>query len=259
MRRKILVLTALFTLFAASAAYAALNTYSGTNQTFSKGVGSKAHPVGISFKQVLQANNTDPTKAAAVLIHIKVKIYGVVSDGKDFPTCSTAKMVAMKSDSFCPKKSKFASGAVNSLLGDPTLTKSSRAPCNPHLDVFNGGKNKLWFFFTTKSAADCVGLKTGDTDPYLGKISYQGKNQITDIPLPSDISTRVAKHADFYASLIHESLTFFKLSTKVKGKTVFNQESIGCVKGKRPWSITYTATSNGSDRETKTVTGSAKC
>jgi hypothetical protein len=259
LRRKIIALTALLTLVAASTAFAAINNYSGTNQTFSKGVGSKAKPVGIGFKQVLQANNTDSSKAAAVLTHIKVKIYGLVSNGKDFPTCSATKMVTQKSDSFCPKLSKFAGGKVNALLGDPSLAKSNRVACNPGLDVFNAGKNKLWFFFTTKSASDCAGLHTGDTAPYPGTIKQQGKFQITDIPLPPDISTRVANQPNFYGSLIHETLTWFKLSTKVKGKKVFNNVSVGCLKGKRPWSITYTATTNGSDRETQTVNGSSKC
>jgi hypothetical protein len=260
LRRKILVLTALFTLVAAAVAYAASdNNYSGSNLTFSKGVGTKAKPVGIGFKETLNAANTDSTKAAAVLVDIKVKIYGLVSNGKYFPTCSATKMVTQKSDSFCPKNSKFAGGKVNALLGDPTLAKSNRVPCNPGLDVFNAGKGKLWFFFTTKSAADCVGLHTGDTAPYPGTIKQQGKYQITDVPLPADVSTRVANQPNFYGSLIHQTLNWFKLSTKVKGKKVFNNESIGCLKGKRPYTITFTSTTNGSDRQTSSVSGSFKC
>ena len=86
-----------------------------------------------------------------------------------------------------------------------------------------------------------------------------GKFQVTDIPLPADISTRVANQPDFYGSLIKETLNWAKLSTKVKGKTVYNNVSIGCLKGKRPWSITFTATTNGSNKETQTVNGSSKC
>jgi hypothetical protein len=260
LRRKIISLTALFALVGATAAYAALNNnYAGTNMTFSKGVGSKSKPVGISFRQTLQAKNTDPSKAAAVLVHIRVKMYGLVSNGGPFPTCSPSKMVALKSDKFCPRKSKFAAGLVNSLLGDPSLSLANRVKCNPNLDVFNGGKGKLTFFFTTSSAIQCAGLTTGQTAPYPGTIKQQGKYQVTDIPLPSDISTRVANQPNFYGSLIKESLNWFKISTKVHGKTVFNNVSVGCLKGKRPWSVTYTATTNGTDRETQTVKGSAKC
>lgn len=262
MRRKIIILTALFTLAAgATAAYAATsaNTYAGTNQTFSKGVGSNKKPVGIGFKQTLNAANTDSSKAAAVLLNIKVKIYGLKSNAKQFPTCSASKMITMKSDSFCPKASKFATGKVNSLLGDPSLSKSSRTPCNPNLDVFNAGKGKLWFFFTTHSALQCAGLTTGATAPYPGTVKQQGKFQVTNIPLPPDISTRVANQPNFWASLIHESLNWKKVSVKKNGKTVFNNESVGCKKGKRPWSITFTATTNGHDRQTSTVSGAAKC
>jgi hypothetical protein len=261
LRRKIIILTALCTLAGATVAYGAgaSNNYAGTNQTFSKGVGSKRKPVGIAFKQTLQAKNNDPAKAAAVLIHIKVKIYGLVSNGKQFPTCSNTKMLQLKSDSFCPKASKFATGLVHSLLGDPTLAMSNRIPCNPNLDVFNAGKGKLWFFFTTHSSIQCAGLTTGQTAPYPGKITQQGKYQITDIPLPPDISTRVANQPRFYGSLIRETLNWRKVSVKVKGKTVFNNVSVGCLKGKRPWSITYTSTTNGSDRQTSTIKGSSKC
>jgi hypothetical protein len=260
LRRKILVLTALFTLVAAAAAYAAVdNSYTGSNLKFNKGVGSKAKPVGIGFKETLNASNKDSSKAAAVLTDIKVKIYGLVSHSKDFPTCSATKMVTLKSDSFCPKKSKFASGKVNALLGDPSLDKSNRVPCNPGLDVFNAGKGKLWFFFTTKSAADCAGLTTGQTAPYPATVKQQGKYQVTDVPLPPDVSTRVANQPNFYGSLIHQTLTWFKVSTKKHGKKEFNNESVGCLKGKRPYTITFTATTNGHDKQVSTTKGSFKC
>ena len=260
MRRKILVVTALLTLVGASAAYAAaINNYAGSSLAFKKGAGTKAKPLGVGFKEVLNAKNNDASKAAAVLVDVKVKIYGLVSNSKAFPTCSATKMVTLKSDSFCPKKSKFATGQVNALLGDPTLAKGNRVPCNPGLDVFNAGKNKLWFFFTTKTSADCVGLHTGDTAPYPATIKQQGKFQVTDVPLPADVSTRVANQPNFYGSLIHQTLTWAKLSTKVKGKNVLANESVGCLKGKRPWSITFTATTNGSNRFSNTVSGSSKC
>jgi hypothetical protein len=258
MRRKVTLITVLCMLVGAAAAFAAVNTYSGTTQSFSKGAGSKSKPVAIGFKQTLVANNTDSTKAAAVLVDIKTKIYGLVSNAKAFPTCSATQMLAQKSDTFCPAKSKFATGLVNSLLGDPTLAKSNRISCNPNLDVFNAGGGKLWFFFTTHSAIQCAGLTTGQTAPYPGFISQQGKYQVTDVPLPPDVSTKVANQPNFYGSLIKEQLNWAKLTTKVKGKTVGNNVSIGCLKGKRPWSIAFTAM-NGGTRETSTVTGSAPC
>jgi hypothetical protein len=258
LRRKVTLIAVLCMLVGATAAYAALNTYSGTTQTFSKGVGSKSKPVPVGFKQTLVANNTDSTKAAAVLIDIKTKIYGLVSNAKSFPTCSGTQMSARKSDTFCPAKSKFATGLVNSMLGDPTLSKANRTPCNPNLDVFNAGKGKLWFFFTTHSALQCANLTTGQTAPYPGFVSQQGKYMVTDVPLPADVSTKVANVPNFYGSLIKETLNWAKVTIKVKGKTVGDQASVACLKGKRPWSIAFTATSGGT-RETKVVTGSAKC
>jgi hypothetical protein len=258
-RKAVAVITAVGVLVFATAAYALNNTYAGTSMTFPKGAGTKAKPVGVGFKQTLLAKNTDPTKAAAILTHITVKIYGLVSNGGKFPTCSGAKMVAQKSDKFCPAKSKFASGLVNSLLGDPTLALSNRVKCNPNLDVFNAGQGKLTFFFTTSSPIQCAGLTTGQTAPYPGTVKNVGKFQVTDIPLPADISTRVANQPNFYGSLIKEQLNWAKVSTRVNGKTVFNNVSVACQGGKRPWSVTYTATTNGSDKEIQTVKGSSPC
>ncbi len=58
----------------------------------------------------------------------------------------------------------------------------------------------------------------------------------------------VSNQKNFYGSLIKENLNWFKVTTKVKGKTVGNNESIGCLHGKRPWSITFTATTNGTQQ-----------
>jgi hypothetical protein len=263
LRRKVVVITTLAMLIVAAAAYAAGdNIYTpGSNFTFSKGAGTKSKPVGVTFIESLAARNKDSTKAAAVLVNIKTKIYGLVSNAKHFPTCSNVKMEQLKSDSFCPKKSKFATGGVNSLLGDPTLSNSSRVPCNPGLDVFNAGKGKLWFFFTTDASHVCAGgaLHTGDTAPYPGFVTQQGKYEVLNVPLPPSVSTRVANQPNFYASLIKQQLKWFKVSTKVKGATIYNNASVGCLKGKRPWSIQFTATTNGSDRQVSTVSGSSPC
>jgi hypothetical protein len=265
LRRKsaVIISTLAIVAIGATAAYAAggFNNYAGTTMSFNKGVGTKSKPVGIGFTQSLVAKNNDATKAAAVLIDIKTKIYGLVSNAKKFPTCSGTKIAAQKSDTFCPKASKFAVGGVNSLLGDPTLALNNRVPCNPGLDVFNGGGGKLWFFFTTNASHVCAGgaLHTGDTPPYPGTVKQQGKFEVVDVPLPPFVSTKVANQANFYGSLIKEQLKWFKVSTKVHGKTVFNNVSTGCQKGKRPWSVTFTSTTNGSDRSVQTVTGSSKC
>ncbi len=76
-------------------------------------------------------------------------------------------------------------------------------------------------------------------------MKQQGKFLVTDVPLPDFVSTKVAGRTNFYGSLISEQLKWFKVTKKVNGKTIGNQASIGCQKGKRPWSITYTSTPDG--------------
>ena len=259
MRRIIIVGTALAVLVTAGAAYAAFNSYVGTTQTFLKGAGTPSKPVGIGFTQSLAARNLDPTKASAVLTDIQTTIYGLKSQSKYFRSCSAARMSLLKSDSFCPPKSKFATGVVHSLLGDPTLALSSRIHCDPNLDVFNAGGGKLWFFFTTHSNSQCAGLKTGATPAYQGTVTQKGPNQVTDVPLPKFVGTMVAFQPNFYGSLVQETLNWAKVATQHNGKTVYNDVSVGCQHGKRKWSIKFTSTTGSGPTSSSTVSGSSSC
>jgi hypothetical protein len=256
-RRIIIICTALGVLVTAGVAYAALNSYTA-KFSFSPGkAGSAKSPLPVAFTETFGAANAATGSRAAPLIDIKTTVYGLVANPKAFPTCSGPEMSVKKGDSFCPKNALVATGPVNALLGGTDLTKAG-AQCNPFLHVWNAGGGKLWYFFTTGGRFQCAGLTTGQTAAYPGFIKKQGKNLVTDVPLPPDVSTKVANQPNLYGSLIKEALTFRKLTTKVKGKTVGFTSSVGCKSGKRPFSVAFTAVS-GSARETKVVTGSVPC
>jgi hypothetical protein len=261
LRRIIILVTALAALVAASVAVAAgstsTNSYTAKITFKPTKAGSKKKPVSVGFTETLTASNNTPGDRAAPLTDIKTSIYGLKSNSKHFPTCSGTEMSAQKSDSFCPKKALVATGPVNSVLGDSTLTGPG-TPCNPFLHVWNGGHGTLWFFFTTGGQYQCAGLKTGATNAYAGHISQHGKYMVTDVPLPPDVSTSVANIPGFYGSLIKEVLTFKNLTTKVHGKKVGFNESVACKGKKRPYSVSFTAqTPSGS--QTSVVKGDAKC
>jgi hypothetical protein len=262
LRRKLIIgATVVAALVAVSVAYAAtLNTYTAKLTFTSSKPGTAAKPVPLSYTESLSASNATSGKVAAPLIDIKTTIYGMKANLKDFPTCSAAKIeTAPKYNLNCPKGSEVATGTVNSKLGGPTLAAPGTA-CNPDLAIYNGGGNTEWYFFTAPSATACGGLTTGQTAPYPGKVSQSGKNMVINVPLPPDVSTKVANHTNLYGSLVKETLQVKVLSTKVKGKTVYSQESVACQGSKRPYSVTYTAVpAAGSPGVTETVKGSAKC
>lgn len=250
--------TAAAMLIFAGVAYAALNNYTAS-LAFKGKAGTAKSPAALSWTENLGASNATSGSRAAPLIDIKTTIYGAKVDTKDFPTCSFKTIDTGPSfDKACPKGSLIGSGPVNALLGGPDLTTPGTA-CGTFLHVYNAGGNKEWFFFTTKTASSCGGLKTGDTQPYPGFFKQHGKNLVIDVPLPSFISTAVAGHQGLYGSLISEKLAFPKLTTKKHGKTVAYMSSVGCKSGKRPWSVAYTATDSTGAKETKTVSGKAKC
>jgi hypothetical protein len=257
LKRTIAVGTALVVLLTAGVAYAALNSYAGSGLTFSHGVGTAKKPVPISWKETLKAANTTPGKSAAVLTDIKTTIYGMTIDSKDFPTCSSKTIDSPpRYDAACPKKSLIGTGPVRAVLGPNTLNASQGFTCITYLHVYNAGGGKAWYFFTTKPNS-CGTLTTGQTAPYEGTSKRVGKNLVIDVPLPPDVSTNVA-NIHLYGSLVSEVLTFPKLTTKAKGKTVGYFNSVGCQKGKRPYKIAFTAT-NGSTSQTQVVSGKGNC
>ena len=262
MRRKLIIgVTFVVVLAVAGVAYAAtLNNYTAKITFSSSKPGTPAKPVPLSYKETLTAANAaGASKVAAPLVDIKTTIYGMKANLKDFPTCSSKTIeTPPKYNLNCPKNSEVATGLVNSKIGGPTLAAPGTT-CNPDLAIYNGGGGTEWYFFTAPNATACAGLTTGATAPYPGKVSQSGKNMVINVPLPPDVSTKVANHKNLYGSLIKETVTSKALSTKVHGKTVYSQESVACKGGKRPYSVAFTATNGSGLTQTVTVKGSAKC
>ncbi len=257
MRRIIIIGTAIAVLVGAASAYAALNTYTA-NVTVSGGAGSAKSPVPVALTEHYRAANLSSSLVAAPLIDIKTTIYGVESNAGKFPTCNGNTISNRGTDSFCPRGALIATGPVHAELGSPSLAKGGTVACNPFLHVWNGGAGRQWFFFTTGGQYQCAGLRTGQTQAYPATVSQHGKNMVIDVPLPSYVSTAVAHHPGLYGSLITEVLSYRKLTTRVHGKTVGIVSSFACMRGKRPWSVQFTAVDN-STKEAKTVSGTAPC
>jgi hypothetical protein len=258
LRRFLIIGTAVAVLAGAAVAYAAtLNKYTASVSVTPTAAGTPAKPVSVGFTEKLGAANATSGKVAAVLVNIKTTIYGLITNASKFPTCSSAKILTPpKYDGNCPKGSEVATGAVNAEIGGPTLDPTKAISCKPGLDVWNGGGGKAWYFFTAKSPTQCGGLTTGQTAPYPGTMKRVGKNLVLNVPLPPDVSTKVANHANLYGSLSGETLVIKKSS--YKGKPLF--ASVGCKGGKRPFSVSFTAVpAAGAAGVTQTVTGSGKC
>jgi hypothetical protein len=270
LRRIVIIGTALAVLVGAAAAYAAFNNYTGTSVSFSpKGSGTSRAPKIVNMTEILQAN-APAGQRAAPLVDIDVRVYGVKTNGNLFPTCTDKQIDANKTkyELACPKQSAIAAGTVNALLG-PANNSSQAAgtACNPWLKVFNGGRNTQVFFFTTTthtpnpSKYTCAGLPTGATAPYDGHISYGHGYWQIDVPLPPDISNKVANTPGLYGSLIKEVLNPITEVKRVGGKLRGYMESTACKPGgKRPYTVSYTADDyNTGTPEHATISGNAPC
>jgi hypothetical protein len=264
LRRIVLIATAVGLLGAAGAAFAAtqINTYTAAIKFTSKAAGTAKKPVPIGYTVDLGANGTNGNRTA-ILQDIKTKIYGVVADQKDFPTCSLNTIANAKSDTSCPKGALVASGYIHAVVGNPKDFTTPATPCNPALDVWNSGAGKMTFFFVDTPAHNCnaLGLKTGSTGPYPASVKTQGKFLVLDVPIPAFIGRPLG----LAGSLEVEHLVFTHQSKKVGGKTVQSLASVACQGKKRPYSVSFTAnlpdpaTGTGGTTQTSTVSHTAPC
>jgi len=257
LRRVITGLTALAVLAAATAALAASsgNTYTAKLSFSPKAAGSKSHPAAVGQNLLYTAKGANGNNAAP-LIDIKTTVYGLTVNTKAVPTCSAAKITAEHTDASCPKKSLVATGSVEAVIGPNTLQGGT--PCDPLLHVYNGGGKTVVYFFVIAPGHLCGPLQTGAVPPYKGYYSTKGKNLILDVPLPPDVSTN-AGNLGLYGSLEKETLKWFKVSGKVKGKTVPYAASVACSKGKRPYSVKFTATDSSGKKQSTTIKGTDRC
>jgi hypothetical protein len=265
LRRIVVVATALAVLTAAASAFAAtggINAYTASLKFSPNHKGSSSAPSALGFTQKYVANGTAGNRTAP-LLDIKTKIYGLVSDGKDFPTCSQAKIAAAGNDTVCPKGALVATGAITAILGPTNNLVSSapgQLPCDPVLDAWNGGQGKVVYFFVDEGSHTCANgaIPTGAVGPFTGSVKTVGKNLVMDTPIPTNVSFPLT---GIEGSLTSETLTWKNLSKKLKnGKTAHYGVSVACKSGKRPYSVTFTAESApGAAPSTSTVSAFQKC
>ncbi len=260
MKRIIIAGTVLVALVCAAAAWAATdpNSYSGSTTVTPNKAGSAKKPVPVGWSQTINVKSSESGYDAAPLKDIKTTIYGLKVDTSLASTCSSSK-IESSGGTGCPSKSLVATGTVTSRLGRSDRNPTYSENCGPlTLNVYNGGKNYVWFFFIVPSVTACPGAHTGSAAPYKATFSRSGKNMVLNVPLPADVSTNAA-NLGLYASLTHEQLTWKTISGKSKGKKVGYFETVGCKAGKRPYKVTYTDTTNGTNRFSTTQSGKDKC
>ncbi|HET9075028.1 MAG TPA: hypothetical protein VFN48_10645 [Solirubrobacteraceae bacterium] len=258
MRLTVTAVTALVALLVASVALAAsYNTYSATVKVSQHGAGTAKKPVALGMVQRLSAKPANGTPNADPLTDIKLTMPKVTAHQAGFPVCTAAKINAAQTDAGCPKGALVGRGPVTAELWSPKAPTVAGNPCDPVLDIWNGGPGKLTYFFTIPAGHSCVGLQTGAVAAWTGTLREHGTTLVDDTPLPPPVSTN-AGNIGLYSALESETLTFRKLTHKVGAKTVAFFASTGCVAGKRPYSVAFTAT-NGHTPQTVTVTGKTGC
>jgi hypothetical protein len=287
LRRIIIAGTTFAVLAGAVAAIAAtqFNSYQATETFTPNHAGTASHPApyGIVEDWKAHGNNGQDT---APLVKIVAKIYGQVTDAKDFPKCTAATInnAGKKNGTWnkaCPGgetgPALIGQGPVNALFVAATQPKEQNPPqCNPYLYIYNGGvanykgkpTQEQVFFFTEYPFAPgkqytCLNgaVHTGAAAAYPGYVSQSGKTWILTIPLPANVSTSAGGIPNNYASLVHLHVTYAKKTEKKNGKTIAFGGSVACQNGQRPWEFDFTAQNYKpqSNQQTEVVKGSQPC
>jgi hypothetical protein len=262
---------------AAFAASGAFNSYTATETFSASAAGSHTHPSPMGFHEVWNAKGLGGHNAAP-LTNVVNKIYGMKTNGGEFPTCTANQINKAGStkgtwNKVCPKGSLIASGPVTSLFVPETSATAQGAPaCNPYLSIYNGGNDTQTFFFSEAPFAGsqytCLGgaVHTGAAAAYTGYITQpSAANHNTwsvKIPQPANVSTSAGGIHGVYASLIKLDVNYKTLTKKVNGKTIGYADSIGCKNGTRPYSTTFTAQNYvglSPQTQTTTVNNTASC
>jgi hypothetical protein len=265
LKKIVLIAAALGALAVAGvASAAAINSYTATFSFSSKKAGTAAKPAPTGYLQTIDAKGLNGNRTA-VLTDITTKIYGLKADGKDFPQCSLKKISDAGNDTGCPKGALVATGSITAAVGGATNFAAAGAACDPLLHVWNSGQGKLTFFYVAQAPNhECLSgaIKTGQVPPFPATYKTQGKYLVTDVPVPRYVSFPAPGLA---GSLETEHLNWLKVTKTVKGKTVAASASVACLKGKRPYTTTFTAnlpdstTGAPGPNNVTTVKGSAPC
>ena len=122
LRRLVIIGTAVAVLVGATAAYAAFNSYTGSNVSFSpSGAGTTAKPEDGQHDEVLKASAPSGDRARPA---DRYQADGLRREDErgNFPTCTDTKIEADKTkfEKACPEGSASPQGPVHSLLGPGT-------------------------------------------------------------------------------------------------------------------------------------------
>jgi hypothetical protein len=255
-RFAIAIATVVVGLVAAGSAFAAVNNYTAS-YTFSGAKATKAKPGKLSFKQTINVTAGTAGQRTGILHQITTQIDNVKVDVKGFPTCTASQINSAQNDTGCNPKAKIASGYINAELGSASDPTAAGSACDPELDVWNGGGNKLIFFFVDEGSHQCLGgaLHTGQVPPWTATYKQAGANLDVTIPIPNTVDYPLGTSGGEVGSLSKEYLNW--QSQSMNG--TYDITSSAC-SGKRNYKFGFKASAIGSTAsEAGAVTGSAKC
>jgi hypothetical protein len=193
--------------------------------------GTKKKPKNSSIHFVVVNNDTKRTLSKLTITMPKT----LRMSGKGFKTCSKA-FVEQNTAARCPKGSKIGGGTADAILG-VNGPPSGQSKFTLTVDAVVGNKKTVYFYLGPPANSVSVG-------------KVKGRKLIISVPQAAQQPV-----TGVFAGLV-------KLDTTLKGKAKkhFLISSVGCVRGKDPFTAALTFANNGvSPAGTVVVHGSAKC
>jgi hypothetical protein len=259
MRRLILAIVVLGSMTFASVALAVpIRTLKATISPSTAGTKAKPKTASLSLELITaNADGTVPDPGRHDNIFIGK---GVKSNGKFFPSCSSAVLNdTARGPDKCPKGSEIGSGSAQAIAagcGKPTPT-SSGIPANVTIRIFNGpgGKTIQAFLHATQPVAISQSIPTKITTAS----GLYGLKIVLDVP-----QNVIQPVPGFCAALTDVKLNIKKktVTHKVNGKStkVGFLQSVSCPSGKKySFKDDVTFTNGSADSGTAEGTATSKC
>jgi hypothetical protein len=145
MKKLSVVVVAVVALFALAAVSLAANSYTSTAKFTPNKAGKAKKPVPVGISLGFNVTETEGKRPQA-MESLKIKLPGIVTNGKRFKKCSAAFIEQNQSDAKCPKGSLLASGYAKNIAGNRSDHNDTSLRCYLTIRLHNSGTNKLSLF-----------------------------------------------------------------------------------------------------------------
>jgi hypothetical protein len=239
MRKLYVVVIAVTAALAVTAVAYAVNEYttSGLNSFSPNKRGSASKPVPVGARLGFNVQDTEGKRPKSMSA-LRIKLTGIVTNGRRFKACTATRIERDQSDRNCPRGSLIGAGFARNLAGNSNDFNDRSINCYLSLRLHNAGANKMALFVSgnpneTDPAKHCP-LNPATAVPV--NISRASGTSTMRLTIPDNLKRPAPNVTN---SIIEMRLNVPRKTTRHRGKRVGLMEARGkCTRNRR--NVTFT-------------------